>query len=494
MNRWDMHSKDEPSPLRHRALLPVLVSLGMLVAVISSLGAPLVPTIAAAEQVSLGDAQWSLTITLLVGAVATPTMGHLGDGPHRRSVILGGLTAVVVGCALAALPSGFAGLLAGRALQGIGLGLTPLAIATARDALPAERAQPAMALLSITTVAGVGLGYPLTGLIAQFFGLHAGFLFGALVSVAALVPAAIVLPSTTHRWAPPLDVLGALLLGGALAGLLLVLSQAELWGWTSAPLLALAAGSVLLLGAWVAHELRTPHPLVDLRQLRHRTVLVADVTALVAGVGIYLLMSLVTRFVQTPPTVGYGFGASIVVAGLVLLPYSMASVAAGRLVPTGSHRMPLARALPVGCGISLLAIFVFAVARNDMWHIVVIMAIAGFGVGATFATMPGLIMAAVPAGETGSAFSFNQVLRYIGFSTGSALSATVLQAHTAAGAALPSAEGYTSAALLGCGVWMATTVLGPILLRSTTATGQPTPENVVSPPEKPRSRSARTFP
>lgn len=64
----------------HRVLVPVLVCLGMVVAVVSSLGAPLIPTIAAVDRVSLADAQWSLTVTLLVGAIATPTMGRLGDG------------------------------------------------------------------------------------------------------------------------------------------------------------------------------------------------------------------------------------------------------------------------------------------------------------------------------------------------------------------------------------------------------------------------------
>ena len=73
-----------------RELLPVLIFLGMVVAVVSSLGAPMIPTIAAVDHVSLVTAQWSLTITLLVGAVATPTMGRLGDGapgahfPARR--------------------------------------------------------------------------------------------------------------------------------------------------------------------------------------------------------------------------------------------------------------------------------------------------------------------------------------------------------------------------------------------------------------------------
>lgn len=89
---------------RRRALVPTLVFLGMVVAVVSSLGAPLIPAIAAKYGVALGDAQWSLTITLLVGALATPTMGRLGDGPLRRRVILAALIAVVAGSVLAALP------------------------------------------------------------------------------------------------------------------------------------------------------------------------------------------------------------------------------------------------------------------------------------------------------------------------------------------------------------------------------------------------------
>jgi MFS family permease len=135
----------------------------MVVAVVSSLGAPLIPAVASTDHISVSDAQWSLTVTFLVSVVATPTMGRLGDGPHRRAVILASLAIVVVDGVLAALPFGFGYLLVGRGLQGIGLGLTPLAMSVARDALPPERARPAVAMLSITTAAGVGLGYPITG-------------------------------------------------------------------------------------------------------------------------------------------------------------------------------------------------------------------------------------------------------------------------------------------------------------------------------------------
>ncbi|MFE8948359.1 MFS transporter [Streptomyces sp. NPDC007856] len=454
-----------PSFRRQRALVPVLLFLGMLVAVISSLGAPLIPTIAAVDHVSMSSAQWSLTVTMLVGAVATPVMGRLGDGPHRRKAILTGLAVVLVGSVLAALPLGFAWLLAGRALQGAGIGLMPLAMATVRDAVPPERARPALATLSLTSAAGVGLGYPVTGLLARYFGLHSGFWFAAIAAAATLAATTVVLPPSPKRPAHRLDLLGAVLLGLGLAGLLFAITQAERWGWTSARLLALAAVSVLLLVWWAAHELRTPHPLVDVRLVRHRAVLAADLTAVLSGVGLYLLMSLVTRFVQTPAGAGYGFGASVVVAGLVLVPFSAASMVAGRLVRLLARTIPLARLLPLGCLISLVGMVLFVLARSSLWQVFVTTGITGLGVGFIFSVMPALIVGAVPAQETGSAISFNQVVKYIGYSIGSALSAVVLQAHTTAGRTLPTDDGYGTAGVLGCAVWVVTALVAYLLLR-----------------------------
>ncbi|MFD0526221.1 MFS transporter [Kitasatospora arboriphila] len=182
-------------------------------------------------------------------------------------------------------------------------------------------------------------------------------------------------------------------------------------------------------------------------------VLTADVASLVAGIGMYLLMSLVTRFVQTPTSAGYGFGASVTVAGLALLPFSAASILTSRIAPRLARRTGTAAILPIGCAVSLLATLAFLSGRDRLWELFAVMGLAGLGVGLTFAVMPGLIVGAVPAHETGSAISFNQVLRYVGYSTGSALSGAVLQAHTPAGHALPTGDAYTAAALIGCAVW-----------------------------------------
>jgi MFS family permease len=443
--------------------VPVLIYLAMLVAVISSLGAPLVPAIAEANRVSVTSAQWSLTVTLLVGAVATPVIGRLGDGRHRRTVVLVVLTVVLLGSVLAALPLGLGWLIAGRALQGLGLGLTPLAIATARTALTGERSRTTVAALSVTVAAGVGLGYPLTGAIAEVGGVHAAFWFGAAASALALTAAALVYPASDDVPPRRLDVAGALLLGTGLATGLLALGEAETWGWTSPAVIGLAVVAVVALVAWAVWQLRAAAPLVDLRLARGRTAATAHGAALLVGLANYLLLSSVPRLAQTPTSTGYGFGTSIVVAGLILLPFSAASFLASRLARTLERVVGKRWVLPAGAVLLGVGELLFAVVRTDLWQLFLAMAVAGLGVGTVFAALPGLIVSAVPAGETGSAMSLNQVLRYVGFALGSALSATVLEAATDGGQQFPASSGYTAIGGIGVGTCVALAVLTALL-------------------------------
>jgi MFS family permease len=446
-------------PRSSRALVPVLIFIGTVVAVISSLGAPLVPAIAARTGASLPQAQWSLTVTLLVGAVATPVVGRLGDGPRRRPVVLAVLGLVTLGGALAALPLGLGWLIAGRGLQGFGLGLTPVAIAVARDALTGARSRSTVAALSVTVVTGVGFGYPTAGLIAELGGVHAAFWAGTAISLLALVAAAVVLPGSPDAPARELDVVGALLLGAGLTGLLLALGEAETWGRRSPVLWILSGGAVVVLLAWVRWESRTDAPLVDLRLARGRTAATAHVAALLVGLGNYLLLAAIPILAQAPAARGGGFGTSIVVAGLILLPFSLASVVAGRLARSFADRPAGRLVLPVAALVQGVAFVLFLLARTHLWELFVLMAVAGLGVGAAFAAFPALIISAVPRHETGSAMSLNQVLRYVGFAVGSALTATVLAAATPAGASSPGGGGYGTIAWIGLAVCLATAVL-----------------------------------
>ncbi len=450
---------------RGRALVPGLVYIGLLVSLVSTLGAPLVPSIATDYGVSIGYAQWSLTITLVVGAVATPVVGRLGDGPRRHLVLVGVLCVLVLGNVLAALSAPFALLLVGRGLQGFGLALIPLAMSIARDHLDTERARSALATLSITAVVGVGLGYPLTGLVAEQTSFHVAFWIAAGLGSIAIVLAATLVPPSTHQRARPFDGIGALLLGLALAGLLLAISEADDWGWTSARFCSVLAGSLLLIAVWVRHEQRTHDPLVNLRQMRHPTVLAANLTIALAGVGLYMTMSMIVRYVQTPTSVSYGLGASVLVAGCVLAPMSALSVPSSRLVSYLGRWVEPDRLLPAGVATIGLGQLMFAFARSQLWESFVVMGITGVGVGSVFAVIPRLVVGAVPPDETSSALALTQVVRTIGFSIGSALSATILTAHTPHGSLLPLDGGYTVAAIIGAILCAVTSVVGWLLSR-----------------------------
>jgi MFS family permease len=355
--------------LRSRALVPVLAYVGFVVAIVSSLGNTLVPIIATEFHVSLVSAQWSVTITLLTGAVLTPTLGRLSDGPRRRRVLIGALSAVFVGSLVAALPLPFGFLMIGRALQGAGLALNPLTMSVARSCLPLERARPAISLLSVASVAGVGVGYPITGLLSDSFGVHGGFWFGAVASGVAAMLAIWVLPTSSDSYASRLDWPGAILFGTALVTLLLAVSQAEVWGWGSPRILGLFMVAVVLLACWSRQALHTENPLVELRLLAHGPVLAANATGLLGGLGVYLILGGVTRFVQTPASTGYGFGMSVLAAGFVILPMSILSVITGRTAQVLSRRMPLETLLPFGAAFFLIAMLFSLLGNSHLWAV-----------------------------------------------------------------------------------------------------------------------------
>ncbi|WP_109004349.1 MFS transporter [Streptomyces rishiriensis] len=450
-----------------RLLVPALMFIALVVAAVASLGTPLITSVATSFHVSLGSAQWTLTVALLSGAVATPVLGRLGAGPHRRATILATLAVVVAGSALTVLPLPlpFAWLLAGRAAQGVGLGLTALMMGVARDHLPEERSAAVIALISVVSIIGAGVGYPLAALLAELGGVRAAYGLGLVVTAAALLTAWRSMPEAPEGRSAHVDVAGAAVLAAALLLVLFLAGERDLWSRHLAVAAGLAVVAVLLLCGWAVIELRSTAPLVDVRAVRHPAVAGANLAMFVGGIGMYLLLTLLTRYAQTPHGAGYGFGLTTFVAGLVLIPFSVLGFAAGKLTPRVRTRIanPLllaGSAVVVGGGFAL-----FAGARSDLAELFAAMGVLGFGVGGFSAAMPGVILAVTPKSETSSAMSFNYVVRSVGYSLGSALGGLILAAGTGPGHLFPDDSAYTTAALVGIGAMAITTLTSLALAR-----------------------------
>ena len=461
-----MTGASEITVLPPKRLVPSIIFIALVVAVGGSLGAPLITSVATTLHVSLASAQWTLTISLLSGAVSTPVLGRLGAGPHRRAAIPGTLAVAAAGSVLTVLPLPFAWLLVGRAAQGVGLGLTSLMMGVARDHLPKAQSASTISFASVASTIGIGVGYPLSGLLAELGGLRAAYGLGVAVTVIALVVAYLGIPRSPAGRSTHIDVVGAVLLAVALLVVLFVASDTTLWTQHLGVAVALAVIGVVVLGVWTAVERHKSSPLVDVTLLRHPSAAGANIAMFIGGIGMYLLLALITRYSQTPSSTGYGFGLTTFVAGLVLVPFSVLGFVAGKLAPPARDRIGAPLVLAGSSMIVLGAFALFATARTSIVELFLAMGILGFGVGSFSSAMPGVILAVTPKTETSSAMSVNQVVRSVGFSLGSAIGGLILAAGTVA--EFPTDDSYTIASWIGAAIMAVTAATCVVLHRKAT--------------------------
>lgn len=419
-------------PQTRKGLLPALVYAALCTAIVSSLGMLLVPSIADQMGVPVSTAQWMLTVNLLVGSVATPVMGRLSDGPHKKRLLLWSLLIILAGSVLAAAAPNFTVFLIGRALQGLSYGIVPVTIALARRYLATGKVQPAISSLSVTVATGIGIGYPLTGIIAGLLGFRFAFWFAALFVATAVLVVWRVIPAGPDEQAvrAPFDHIGAILLGLGLSALLLGISEGPNWRWNASGTISTFVLAAVVLMAWVRAELRIRYPLVNLRVLRTGEVLLANGTAVGLGAALYIGLSISSLVAQAPASTGYGLDLPVLWAGFVMFPLSVGSFSANRLVRAVSHRISLTTLLPIGAATMTAAGMLLWFAHTHLWEILIGMLVFGLGLGASYAAMPALIARSVATAELGSSVSFNQVLRTVGSSFGTAVCGAVLAAHT----------------------------------------------------------------
>lgn len=425
---------------------------------ISSLGVLLIPTIAADQDVSLATGQWILTVSSFTAAVATPALGRLADRGDPRRVLLGALCVVALGSVLAATAGAFWVLLLGRALQGVTFGIVPVTMTLARRHLPVNRLQPGIAALSVTAVTGIGLGYPLTGAVAEYADYRIAFWVAVAFAASAVAVVPLVVPAAgaARRPADPFDLGGAVLLALGLGSGLLALAESPRWGWGSAAVLGLLAASVVALGAWVLWELRVPAPLIRLDLLRLPDVRLAQISALAFWLAMFGSFAATGSLAQSPEGADYGPGLSAFAAGFVILPLSIGSQAASQIGVWLARRLGPRAVLGVGAFSVVVANCWLLEWHARTWQLLLGMLVLGIGTGVALSTMPLLLLGAVPADQLGSSIGANGVLRQMGGSVASAMVGALLAAHSVSG--LPTDQGYRWTFGLGAGMGLALTV------------------------------------
>jgi predicted MFS family arabinose efflux permease len=271
---------------------------------------------------------------------------------------------------------------------------------------------------------------------------HWLFWLPMILTVIAAVSAVLFVPESPVRTPGRISWLPAVLLSAWLVALLVALSEAPDWGWGSARVLGLLATAVVLGVGWVIAELRAATPLIDMSMMRRTAVWTNNLVALLIGVGMYATFAFLPEFVQTPPAAGYGFGASITRSGLMLLPSAITMFTVGMFAGRLARRFGGKALVVAGCLIGAGAMAILAFAHEQPWQIYSSNALTGVGFGLAFSAMSALVVAAVPASQTGVASGMNANIRTIGGSIGAAAMASIVTSHLAP-SGLPQESGYT---------------------------------------------------
>ena len=411
-------------------IIATLASGGVVVSLEKTAVVPLLPEYPGIFGVSSDDVSWMVTVTLLTAAVATPIVSRLADMFGKRRMLLIAITMMVVGAFTASIGGTFAWVLVGRAIQGFAGAVIPVGISILRDALPQKKIAGAVSLMSASFGIGSALGLPLSGLIYQTLGWEATFWVVGLI--AALIAVAVILfvPESQVRTPGRFDYEGAIVLSGAMTALLLAISKGGVWGWTSDAVLGLFAAAAVLLALWFPLELRKGEPLVDLRTSARRPVLLTNLSAILVGFSMYANMLVTTQQLQMSPETGYGFGLSVLVAGLIMIPAGLAMVAAAPLSALITNSVGAKVTMVTGCAVMAAGYLSRLVLVHTEAGIITGAVIVSVGTAIAMAAMPTIIMSNVPLTDTAAANGVNTLLRSVGTSTCSATVATVLASFT----------------------------------------------------------------
>ena len=462
----DQRPPDAPESAKRKRSRPNLtlavLSLGGLAyAVLSSAVVPALPTIQHDLHTTETGVTWLLTGYLLAASAGTAIIGRLGDMYGKEKLLLYTLVLLAGGTLLAAVSTSLGVLIIARVIQGAGGGIFPLAFGIVRDEFPPHKVAGSIGLMSAILGVGGGAGIVLSGVIIEHLNYHWLFWMTLVVVVVAALATWRFVPESPIRVPGRVNWLAAALMSAGITMILLAVSETTVWGWGSARTLGLIAAGALVCALWVWVEVHSREPLIDMKMMRIRGVWSTNAAAFLLGAGMYASFIVFPQFAQLPKSTGFGFGASVVVSGLYMVPSTVGMFVLGLVAGRFSDRFGSKAALLLGTAFTAGAFGLLSVAHAHPYDLLISAALLGVGIGLAFAALGNLIVQAVPPEQTGVASGMNTVMRTLGGALGGQLSATFIANNTHLG--LPTVVGFNDTFVMATGFLLLCLLAGTLV-------------------------------
>ena len=421
-----MNSRSTQTTRRTAGWVIALTAMGSLMAALDTL---VVSTALSAIRLDLNASveqlEWTVNAYNLSFAVLLITAAALGDRYGRRAFYSVGLGLFAVASAASALAPNVGWLIAARAVQGAGAALVlTLGLALLSAAFPPERRGAAIGLFSAVTGIAVAIGPLVGGAIAD--GIDWNWIFWLNVPIGlAAIPLVLTRIAESFGGDPGLDLPGLGLVSAAAFGIVWGLVRGNSAGWDGLEVVGALAAGLVLVGAFIARELRAPEPMLPMRMFRSRAFSAGNAAIFFTLASLYGAVFFFAQMLQT--ALGYG----PLDAGLRLMPWTITFITvaplAGRLVDRFGERPFM-----VG-GLALQAVgmgWIALIADHGLTYTEFVLPsiVAGVGVSMAIPSAQNSVVGSVAIEDVGKAAGANSMMRELGGVFGVAVAVAVFAA------------------------------------------------------------------
>ncbi len=370
------------------------------------------PTLTGTFGVSMSVIEWVAMAYMLTLTIFLPLFGRLADLYGRSRLYNLGFLVFAAGSVLCGAATSAGMMIASRVVQAVGAGLLQAnSVALITHAFPANERGKAIGIQGAVQAIAMALGPFVGGILISAVGWRAIFFVNVPIGAVGTLAAVLILPrnQTTDR-KERVDWAGAALLAAGLGLLVLALNEGVKVGWGSTRIVSYLAAAGALLALLVAVEVRTEHPLVDLRLFRNRTFLIGNVTGMLSYFVLFAVMFLMPFYLQKV----LGLGSELTGSLLTPVPLAMAVVApfAGHASDRIGHRVMTTSGVLVSAIACSSLLFLDASAHLP--RLVGGLVLLGVGMGLFTPPNNSAIMGSAPSDKLGVAGGVLNMMRSLG--------------------------------------------------------------------------------